>query len=43
MSRAEFQALPDITFVLDNGVELPMHWDAYIECSEGGVSHLFDC
>jgi len=38
MSRAEFEALPEITFVFGNGVELPMKWSAYIECSEGGVS-----
>lgn len=38
MSQAEFEKLPDIVFVFDDGIEMPMHWSSYIECSERGVS-----
>ncbi|EWM27330.1 Peptidase aspartic [Nannochloropsis gaditana] len=38
LSPSEMEALPPLVFVLDNGVEVPMPRENYLECLENGAS-----
>ena len=35
LSKEEMALLPPLLFVLDNGVEIPMPWENYMECDNG--------
>ncbi len=38
LTEEQFKALPDLHFVLDNGVTIPMPWENYIECDGGSCA-----
>lgn len=38
LSQEQFEALPEIIYVFENGVEASVPWDSYMECSDGNCA-----